>query len=323
MKLLNELGVLALGARFSILADRLFEEVQAIYRAKDISFDPRNFLIFRELMQQGESSVSSLAHANHCTHARASQKLAELTKQKLVEPTASADGRKSCFRLSNKGRLLVAQLEPIWAALEDVLLQKLDSDSMLNEVIRFENQMAPGHLSSLVLALLSALDENKDSQAPANLTFKILEPTFAKEICSDFKRLNRRWLKEYGFGIEAPDQAVFSDLSAHVRKYQGLLFVVEKKQTTIGVALLLRRNAKEFELSKFCVDKSEQGKGIGKRLLALCETEARMRQATNLYLETSSKLKTATKLYESAGFQSKPAKDSNYSRVDLIMTKKL
>jgi putative acetyltransferase len=323
MKLISDLGRMAIGTRCSLVADKLYDEVRNIYHAEGLDFDPRNFLLFRSFIEHGETSVGALALEMRCTQARASQKLAELEKTRLVERVKNQDARKSCFRLSEKSKKMIAQLTPIWSILDDVLRDEFPSDQLLTELKRFETQMAPGRLASLVLARLSSATLQRGSKAANNFTFKVLLPPFTRDVVSRFEELNRAWLIEYGFNTETPDRELFSDLSAYVSKHDGVLLVAEIAERVIATALLLKHDEKKFELAKFCVDKNARSSGIGRRLLGICEIEARARNATSLILETSSTLKSALKLYKEAGFKSHPVTDSPYDRVDLVMTKSL
>ena len=56
------------------------------------------------------------------------------------------------------------------------------------------------------------------------------------------------------------------------------------------------------ELQKLYLDDSVKGKGYGKELMRIAETQARALGYENLYLETHTNLSVALKLYEKMGF---------------------
>src|SRR5437870_1038092 len=57
------------------------------------------------------------------------------------------------------------------------------------------------------------------------------------------------------------------------------------------------------ELQRMFLKKEARGKGIGKKLLAMCIADARELGYKQVYLESFSKMETALHLYESFGFE--------------------
>jgi GNAT superfamily N-acetyltransferase/DNA-binding MarR family transcriptional regulator len=323
MQFLSALGRIALGSRFAALAEQLFQEVQAVYRANGIDFDARNFALFRGLQRQDDCSVGGLAKAIGCTHARASQRLTALERAKLVERIEDGDARRSCFRLSVRGRQLVGRLEPIWGAVDAVLQEEFGVDAVVRELQKLEEKMSSRSLSSQVLARLGDRGAGATTRAAKNFSFKVLEPPLPRDAIVFFRRLNQSWLREFGFSIEEPDRQLFADVDGYLSKRNGRLLLAEADGCLVGTALLLQLTPDNFEVGKLCVERSYRKCGIGRRLLALCETEARLQGGKHLSLETSSRLAAAKKLYEAHGFVSQPVEGAHYRRVDLAMTKAL
>jgi putative acetyltransferase len=68
-----------------------------------------------------------------------------------------------------------------------------------------------------------------------------------------------------------------------------------------------------------------RGLGIGKRLLELCQEEARKAGYKNMYLETIGKMKAAIGLYEHLGFKRIPNQmgDTGHYSCDVFYFKEL
>ncbi len=318
-----ELGELALGARLARLAERLFDEVQGAYRAQNIDFDPRDFLLLRALLRSEHSSVCALSREIHCTHARASQKLSDFERRKLVERVASEDARQSRFRLSAKGRQLVERLQPTWRAIQKTLAQDFHSDLLLGEISKFEKKMVPGSLSSKILADVSSSIRPQEGSTFEQLGFKVFEPPFSSQVCAEFERLNRDWLEEASFVVETEDKKLFADLSHFVERHRGALLIAERNGRMVGTALVFPRSQETYEIARFCVEKAQRSRGIGRRLLAFCEMEAALRGAKEMYLVTSTKLEAARRLYERAGYQVRSLEECSLARANLAMSKRL
>jgi MarR family transcriptional repressor of mepA len=323
MDVLKSLGVSAIAARLSVLAERYFEEVQTIYRAIDADFDPRNYLLFRCLSQH-PYTVGALAEESNCTHARTSQKLTELEKQNLVERFEDEeDKRKSVYRLSLKGKQVVEKLKPVWAALEKTLLEDFSTSALLEAVKVNEQEMPQGALSSKVLARLAAQTKPVAYKKQDAIEVQVLCAPLPAEVCSEFVKLNLAWLKEYKFTVEKADHAIFADLNSYLIEHEGKIIIAKSNNHILGTALILKHDQDTYELSKFCVDKSARGKGLGKRVLAFCEIEAKLLGARKITLVTSSKLKEAQKLYLQSGYTCSKNPASPLVRADCSFEKVL
>ncbi|HST92804.1 MAG TPA: GNAT family N-acetyltransferase [Brevundimonas sp.] len=135
--------------------------------------------------------------------------------------------------------------------------------------------------------------------------------------------LNRAWLAEGGFAIEAKDRVVIDDPQAAILDAGGRIFIAERNGDVVGCCALMAMEDGGFEVAKMTVSPSARGLGLGRRLLEACETAARAAGAPRLYLETSSKLGPAGQLYRSFGFVDLPPRASPYVRADVFMEKRL
>jgi putative acetyltransferase len=116
-----------------------------------------------------------------------------------------------------------------------------------------------------------------------------------------FRQLNEQWISTY-FVLEPKDLEVLGDPKGYILDRGGFVFMAKDGEEAVGCCALLRMADGGFELGKMAVTPAAQGRGIGKRLLEVCVTQARSVGAPRLYLETNSKLFPALRLYESFGF---------------------
>jgi ribosomal protein S18 acetylase RimI-like enzyme len=82
------------------------------------------------------------------------------------------------------------------------------------------------------------------------------------------------------------------------------LLVAEKRGRIVGYALLLfRRGTKSARLYGLAVAASERGRGLGRRLLAAAEEEARRQRRSVVSLETDPRNVAALNVYINAGYR--------------------
>ena len=150
-------------------------------------------------------------------------------------------------------------------------------------------------------------------------TIRILD--FDPRWREDFARLNVAWLERW-FVVEPIDREVLSNPEHHILADGGrVLFAVDAGDRAVGTVALKHEGDGVYELTKMAVDPSQQGRGIGRRLLEAAIAAYRANGGRELFLESSSKLGPALRLYESAGFVHHPAPrtGSHYARADVYM----
>ncbi len=89
---------------------------------------------------------------------------------------------------------------------------------------------------------------------------------------------------------------------AEVADGRGVFLVVYRGKTPVGCGALRLRDAGTAELKRMYVTPTERGKGLGRRLVAALETEARALGVQRLILETGVRQAAALALYQTAGF---------------------
>lgn len=304
---LAQLGEIALGSRLRRLSEYLFREVEIIYKAKGIKFQPRFFPVLAVLAARQTAGVVELAQAMGVTHAAVSQILKPLAKARLIQISADRnDARAKCIKLSAEGQRLVLVLQPIWSKLKEVLTAELrtSAPSLLKMIGELERSFAEVPLSERVLT-------NRTRKTSIEILY--WEPGY-KNV---FRDLNVYWIEEYFGRVETPDLHVFGNAQNFVEK-GGMIFFAKSESTIVGTCLLIKHPKNIFELAKMAVSPIARGKGAGAALLKEAISWAKAQGGSEIFLETSSKLQAANALYKKFGFEE--AKDiserTKYARVD-------
>lgn len=130
-------------------------------------------------------------------------------------------------------------------------------------------------------------------------------------------------LQEYGLTPDlAGVDADVLDIERHYRQPGGEFFAVYREDELVGTMGLVPVSADSCELRKMYLQPSARGAGLGKRLLALAEAEARQRGYRLMQLETASALKEAIALYERNGYVAQCG-SPHVGRCDRIYRKQL
>jgi DNA-binding MarR family transcriptional regulator len=108
-----------LGTRLRHLLDLMEADVAAVYTDLGLAgFRPRYTPVLR-VLAGGARSIRDLAGAIGVTHSAASQTVARLAREELVEVTAGADARQRIVRLTPRAEALLPTLDLEWAATAD------------------------------------------------------------------------------------------------------------------------------------------------------------------------------------------------------------
>lgn len=93
---------------------------------------------------------------------------------------------------------------------------------------------------------------------------------------------------------------------AEVADGQGAFFVVYRGGAAVGCGALRRLDAETAELKRMYVAPAARGTGLGRRLVAALEAEARALGVRRLVLETGTRQDAALALYAATGFRPIP-----------------
>ncbi|QNL48244.1 GNAT family N-acetyltransferase [Olivibacter sp. SDN3] len=136
---------------------------------------------------------------------------------------------------------------------------------------------------------------------------------------SAFKSLNEQWITKH-FRLETADIEPLNHPES-ILNAGGFILVALLEKEVIGVCALKKLTKKRYELSKFAVDETKQGLGVGKALLSASIAKAKAHRIQTLYLEGNTKLTASIHLYKKFGFKvlEAPNVHSHYERVNLFM----
>lgn len=106
-----------LGTQLRHLIELLDGAVAASYQAAGIDYRPRYTPVMRALAPGAPRTVGEIAQAAGITQPAATQTVALMLKEGLVETTASpTDARRKLVQLAPHGQALLPQLQRCWAA---------------------------------------------------------------------------------------------------------------------------------------------------------------------------------------------------------------
>jgi DNA-binding MarR family transcriptional regulator len=150
MNLYQSLGYLILGSRLRRLSESFLAEINRTYQNEGIDFDASWFPVFYLLSKNNSLSIKELSEQMEVSHPAASQLITNLKNKNLVaSATCADDGRRQLVQLSAKGRELLAQILPVWDAIqlamdemvanEPACLQLLPAISALENVFKTDS----------------------------------------------------------------------------------------------------------------------------------------------------------------------------------------
>lgn len=106
---------MTLGTQLRHLIELLDGAVQRNYAEMGFTYRPRYTPIMRTLLARELSSLGEVAQCAGITQPAASQTVALMVADGLIETAPSTDGRKKLLRLSSEGRAIADELRKAWA----------------------------------------------------------------------------------------------------------------------------------------------------------------------------------------------------------------
>jgi DNA-binding MarR family transcriptional regulator len=136
MNVIDESGLLAISTRLQRLSEQLRKDGALIYKANGISFEPKWFPVIYTLHHKPVLSVVELAAEIGYTHPSTISLLKELEKEKLIKSMKDKqDERKRLLKLSDKGKVLVEQMQPVWQIMVAAIAEITDTRNNLMKAI--------------------------------------------------------------------------------------------------------------------------------------------------------------------------------------------
>ncbi len=136
MNVIDESGLLAISTRLQRLSEQLRKDGALIYKANGIDFEPKWFPVIYTLHYKPVLSVVELAAEIGYTHPSTISLLKELEKEKLIKSQRDKqDERKRLLQLSDKGKKLVQQMQPVWQIMIAAIAELTDTRNNLMKAI--------------------------------------------------------------------------------------------------------------------------------------------------------------------------------------------
>ncbi len=143
MNVIDASGLLAIATRLQRLSERLRKDGALIYKAYGIDFEPKWFPVIYTLYYKPLLSVVEIASEIGYTHPSTISLLKELEKQRLIRSRRDkVDERKRLLQLTEKGKALVAQVQPVWKVMTAAITEFTDTrNNLMKAIIEVEEQL--------------------------------------------------------------------------------------------------------------------------------------------------------------------------------------
>ena len=316
MDVIAQIGELALGSRLKRISDQMMQDGVGIYAAAGIEFNPYWFTAFYALSQREKMTIMELAQVLGVSHpavikvAKALEKAGYLDSFKDQE-----DLRKRWLRLSEKGRILLPELELIWKDIAQGIHEALQE---------YQNPLMQNlELLEYAFGKSSLLDRAVDQRRKRLLhSVEIVE--YTPEIAHHFKRINYAWIEQH-FVVEEADRKLLENPQEEIIDKGGYICFAKSGEQIAGTCALKKYDDDLYELIKMGVDKDFRGLQIGKKLGLRVIEKAQELGCKTLFLESNKSLGPALSLYQRLGFKQVPLSSSmsEYARADIKMEMQL
>jgi len=143
MNVINESGILGISTRLQRLSEQLRKDGFQIYKTNGIDFEPKWFPVIYTLHFKPVLSVVELATEIGYTHPSTISLLKELEKEKLIRSKKDKqDERKRLILLTEKGKKLLQQMQPVWQTMVVALTELTNtSNNIMKAIEEVETQL--------------------------------------------------------------------------------------------------------------------------------------------------------------------------------------
>ena len=312
MDALKGLGELGLGSRLKRLSEHMMKETQLVYNHFNIDFDPYLFPIIKIINNYDGITNSEVREKLQLTQPAITQAVNKLIKKELVVIlNDDLDKRKKIIKISDKGRVTIKKMKPIWTSIDKVIkiYTNHPSNCLLEHINKLEDKLKNNDMSTTIINHAAETIEND-----VNII------SFNKKYSKNFYDLNLEWLKTF-FVVEPYDEEVLSKPDVYIVNKGGHIFFAKLNDEIVGtVALMPTMKEGVFELTKMAVSPKHRGFKIGQQLMQHCIDFAKENVFEGLILYSNTKLENAIYIYRKYGFIEIPVEaDSPYIRSDIKM----
>ncbi|MET1056899.1 MAG: MarR family winged helix-turn-helix transcriptional regulator [Pedobacter sp.] len=143
MNVIDESGILAISTRLQRLSEQIRKDGFLVYKEHGINFEPKWFPVIYTLHLKPILSVVELATEIGYSHPSTITLLKELEKEKLIRSRKDKhDERKRLLQLSDKGKRLVEQMQPVWGVIIAAVTELTDTqNNLLKAIVEVEQQL--------------------------------------------------------------------------------------------------------------------------------------------------------------------------------------
>lgn len=143
MNVIDESGILAIATRLQRLSEQLRKDGFQFYKSRGIDFEPKWFPVIYTLHFKPVLSVVELATEIGYTHPSTISLLRELEKEKLIRSKKDKnDERKRLIILTDKGKKLLQQMQPVWQVMIKSLTEITNtSNNLMLAIAEVEAQL--------------------------------------------------------------------------------------------------------------------------------------------------------------------------------------
>jgi DNA-binding MarR family transcriptional regulator/GNAT superfamily N-acetyltransferase len=312
MNIFEKTGKMALGSRLRLMTARITDDAAQIYALYDIEFSPKWFPVFFVLSEDGEKTITEIAHEIGHSQPSVSKIIQEMTTAGLVqENRESPDKRRNVVALTPKGMAISGRLK-VQCADVDAAIESIISEARHNLWEAIEEWEFLLDQKSLLKRVRDQkkLRESKDVQIVA----------YEDQYQGAFRALNEEWISTY-FKMEAADYKALDNPKEYILDKGGKIFVALYNNEAVGVCALIKMNDPDydFELAKMAVSPKVQGKSVGWLLGQAVVNAAKDLGARQIYLESNTALKPAINLYQKLGFRKVVGRSTPYERCNIQM----
>lgn len=159
MDLITDLGYLALASRLKRLGESLQEGVSEVYAEHHLSFRARWFPLLAALARESPLPIARLGTIVGLTHTAIAQIASEMEAAGLVASVSDPrDARRRPLALTPKGAETLAQLQPLWSAVERATAELVaeSGHDLLAAVAAVEERLAARNASERLRSVVEA-----------------------------------------------------------------------------------------------------------------------------------------------------------------------
>lgn len=309
---LVRLGHLAGASRFKRIIEKLYTDVDKVYKDNNIDFKASWFSVYYVLAKAtSPMTILEITDQIDFSHITVKNILRELEEEALVVIAPNPQDKRSKLAvLSAKGKSLKRKLEPVWLSISTVLSDVFTSGhpDFSNILNRIDREIYHNPINNRIKAL-----DNRD-----RVTVIDYKPGLEKA----FQNLVAPWLSEVTGGeLEEEDKFCISNPAEAYLSTGGFLFFAKYQDDIVGCVALKRLDDNEFEFAKLYIKNDYRNLGIATKLIERCISRCKENEAKLLWLQTSNRMQQAHKLYYKFGFADNPSPDNMHvlARTEKIM----